>query len=84
MTNQVKIIFVDEAIFSPATRLTRSWSAKLSNTQTQDIRDQIKTHAVVAGISQEAGLEDYLVRVLSIETDSFIEFLKNLIEKNGD
>ena len=51
MNNGIKIVYTDEAIFSPATRLTRSWSSKRNNCSTPDLRDQIKTHAVVAGIS---------------------------------
>ena len=29
--DEIKIVFVDEAIFSPQTRLKRTWSAKLTN-----------------------------------------------------
>jgi hypothetical protein len=78
-----KIVYVDEAIFSPQTRLTRSWSLKRSNILTRDIRDQLVTHAVLAGISMEEGLEGYLVKPLSINQDSFIEYLHSLRERNG-
>ena len=29
--DEVKIVFVDEAIFSPKTRLERAWAARLTN-----------------------------------------------------
>ena len=40
-----------------------------------DNRDRLVTQAVIAGISQEEGLETYLVKDLSINQDSFIEFI---------
>ena len=78
----VKIIFVDEAIFSPKTRMARTWSASRSNVMTPDIRNRLKTQAVVAGISLECGLEAYMIKELSIEQGSFIEFLRSLREVN--
>jgi hypothetical protein len=40
-----------------------------------DNRDRLVTQAVIAGISQEGGLESYLVKEFSINQDSFIEFI---------
>jgi hypothetical protein len=48
---KIKIIFVDEAIFSPQTRLARSWSSGYSNIHMPDNRDKLVTQAVIAGIS---------------------------------
>ena len=38
-----RIIFVDEAVFSPATMLKRSWSNKNSSIRIKDVRNKIKT-----------------------------------------
>ena len=38
-----KIIFIDEAIFSPSTVLKRSWSARNSSIEIKDMRKKVKT-----------------------------------------
>jgi hypothetical protein len=48
-----KIIFVDEAIFSPQTNLERTWSLNRDNVRVIDFRNKIKTHALVSGVSLE-------------------------------
>ena len=48
------------------------------------MRHQIKTMAFVGGISQECGLETYLIRPMSINTESFIEFLEKLRDDNDE
>ena len=40
-----------------------------------DNRDRLVTQAVIAGISQEEGLETYLIKELSIDQYSFMEFI---------
>ncbi len=40
-----------------------------------DNRDKLVTQAVLAEISQEKGLETYLVKEFAINQDSFIEFI---------
>ena len=82
--DQVKIVFVDEAIFSPQTSLAKSWSAKGTNIEQLDMRHKIKTTAYVAGISEECGLETYLLEPQSINQDSFVKFLKKLRKVNKD
>ena len=51
LEEKIKIIYVDEAIFSPQTRLARSWSSGYSNILMPDNRDKLVTQAVIAGIS---------------------------------
>ncbi len=64
--------------------MARTWSAVRSNAMTPDTRDLLKTQAVVAGISAEAGLETYLVRDRSIDQSSFVDFLTDLRATNGN
>lgn len=40
-----------------------------------DNRDRLVTQAVIAGISQEEGLETYLIKEFSIDQYSFMEFI---------
>jgi hypothetical protein len=39
---------------------------KITNASSPDIRDKLTTLAVIAGISKKKELEDYLVKMLSI------------------
>jgi hypothetical protein len=75
ISEKIKIVFVDEAIFSPQTNLDRTWSLERENVRVIDFRNKVKTHALVAGISEDRGLECYLIYPRSINKDSFIEFL---------
>ena len=47
-----------------------------------DNRDRLVTQAVIAGISQEEGLETYLIKDLSIDQYSFMEFIQSLAYQN--
>ena len=58
----MKIIFIDEAIFSSTTSLKRSWSQLNMSIEIPDVRTKIKTYAVIAGISTDLGLESYMIR----------------------
>ena len=49
----IKVIFVDECIFSPQTHLERIWSSKGANIRQLDLRHELSTEALVAGISFE-------------------------------
>jgi hypothetical protein len=48
------------------------------------MRHMIKTTAFVAGISQDSGLETYLLEPYSINQDSFVKFLRKLRKVNKD
>jgi hypothetical protein len=41
----------------------------------------VRAHALVAGISEENGVESYLIVLKSINTESYIDFLKKLKQK---
>ena len=52
-----------------------------SNIEVIDKKITIKTHAIVAGISEDVGLEAYLIKPKSIKTAEYLEFLQQLAEK---
>ena len=58
--------------------LARSWSQKHTNTKQLDLRFELETQALVAAISWEQGLESYMIKPFSINSDSFIDFLEQL------
>ena len=41
----------------------------------------VRAHALVAGVSEEVGLEGYLIVLKAINTESYIEFLRKLKQK---
>ena len=55
--------------------LTRSWSQKHANAKQLDMRFELETHALVSAISWEQGLESYMIKPFSINSDSFIDFI---------
>lgn len=75
---QSKLIFVDEAVFSPVTMLQKSWSLPNDNTKIIDLRTKVKTQAIIAGISSDKGLEHYLIRDRAIANEDFIDFITQI------
>ncbi len=57
-----RIIFIDESMFTTATRLTHAYSSKNTNVVLDESLMSNKALAVVAGVSVDGGLEGYLVR----------------------
>ena len=59
--NNIKVIHVDEAVFTFSTFRNKSWSSAYSNIGVIDKKVTIKAHAIIAGISEDKGLESYLI-----------------------
>ena len=57
----MKIIHLDEAVFTFSTFRNKSWSSAYNNIEVIDKKITIKAHAIIAGISEDKGLESYLV-----------------------
>jgi hypothetical protein len=76
--NQVKFIQADEAVFTFSTFSNKTWSGSYDNIKVFDRKITIKTHAIVAGISEDKGLEEYLISPKSIKSQQYIEFLEKL------
>jgi len=55
--------------------LARSWSQLHTNTKQLDLKFELETQALVAAISWDKGLESYMIKPFSINSDSFIDFL---------
>lgn len=52
-SNQVKFIHADEAVFTFSTFSNKTWSGCYDNIRVFDRKITIKTHAIVAGISED-------------------------------
>ncbi len=79
-----KIIYVDEAMFTTASRVTHAYSAKGTNICVAEVASSVQALAVVAGISVDKGLETFHIQPRSINSQSFISFLQSLLEINTD
>jgi hypothetical protein len=76
----VKFISADEAVFTFHTFTKKSWSGSYNNITVLDRKITVKTHAILAGISEDKGLEHYLVCLKSIKTEEYIQFLERIAE----
>ncbi len=66
-------------MFTTASRMTVSYSAKRSNIVVKEELIKNNALAVIGGVSAENGMEGYLIKPKSIKSDSFITFLENLL-----
>ena len=76
VSSGAKVIFLDEAVFSPNTMLLRSWAPRNRSIEVEDLRHRLTTQAVIAGISVEQRLESYMIKKRSFNLESYMEFLR--------
>ena len=72
------MIYIDEAVFTFNTFLTKAWACSYQNISIPEAKINVRAHALVAGISEENGLESYHIVLKSINTESYIDFLRKL------
>ena len=77
----VKLVWVDEAMFTFNTFSTRAWSAKHQSIEVNDADIRIKAMAFLGAISDNGGLEAYTIHPRSVTTKEFIEFVEMLSDK---
>ena len=77
-----RLVFVDECMFTTATRVGLAFAARGRNIQLQEAAMNNEALAVVGGVSAEGGLESYLIQPRSINSQAFIKFLDNLLGAN--
>ena len=78
-----KLVWVDEAVFSFNTLGTKAWSSKYSSIQIKEVDARVKTMALIAAISEDNGLEAFLIHPKAISTPEFVAFIKILSDKLG-
>nr|AAB42034.1 42 kDa 'D,D35E' transposase [Oxytricha trifallax] len=81
ITNDIKFIHADEAVFTFNTFIQKSWYKRHSNIEVYDQKVKVQTMAILGGISEDAGLETYVIHPRSIKTEQYIKFLEQLREK---
>ena len=78
ITNNIKFIHADEAVFTFNTFINKSWYKKYNNIEVYDQKIKVVTHAILAGISEDGGLESFIIHPRSIKREQYIEFLENI------
>ena len=79
IANGKRIIYTDEAMFTTATMLDRSYAGRHQNVTLEDKLASSPALAVLAGVSQEKGLEAHLMQARSIDSEAFNQYLLSLI-----
>ena len=78
----MRIIFVDETIFSMSTVFTRGFAAKYKNCSHPTGKDYPKAINVIAGISAKFGLEGLVTSKYPINSTKFLTIL-NQFDQQG-
>ena len=75
---RLKLVFLDEAVFTFNTMATRAWFSAYECLKLRDAETRIKTMAIVSAISLDKGLEGYMLHPRSISSPQYISFLETL------
>jgi len=62
----MRLLFIDEAVFSFNTFNSKAWSSSKESIIVKEEKLRIKSQAFIAAISEESGLESYLIHPRSI------------------
>ena len=74
----VKLVWVDEAVFTFNTFRTRAWAGPNHCIQVQDADARVQTMAFIAAISEDRGLEAWAMHPNAITKTEFVAFLEQL------
>jgi hypothetical protein len=77
----VRLVWLDEAMFTFNTFSTRALSAKHQTIEVNDANIRIKTMAFLGKFSDNGGLEPYTIHPNSITIKEFMEFVEMLLAK---
>jgi transposase len=81
----MKLLFLDEAVFSFNTFNTNALSPIYKSLIVKEAKLRIKAQAFIAAISEDQGLESFMIHTRSISSQQFIQFLEQLSRKfNGE
>jgi len=62
----MRLLFIDEAVFSFNTFNSKAWSSSKESIIVKEEKLRIKSQALIAAISEDCGLESYLIHPRSI------------------
>ena len=78
-----KFVYVDEVFFSKSTVMYKAYSHRLTNLAVDQEKIYLKWHIVIAGVSEEKGVEHLCLLDESINQENFKDFLRGLRRRCG-
>jgi hypothetical protein len=84
--SNTQVVYLDETMFNFSTFRSKGWANNRDRIRINDSNLRINTLAVIAAISEEHGLIDYIVHPKVINSEMFVAFINQIAEKlgNGD
>ncbi len=79
---KMRVIFIDETIFSFSTYQAKAWYHRNVNIEASEKLYNMKTLALIAGVSTDRGVDHFAVHPRSITRREFILFLEDLALQN--
>jgi hypothetical protein len=83
LASKKKIVFIDEAMFTYSTNAMLAYAPNRQNICVDEKLSSAPAIAMVAGVSVERGLETWLTKPRSIDSDAFIAFIEQLVSQNS-
>lgn len=80
--NNIRVVFLDEAIFSQSTGPARAWASNNEVIEVDESCFNGKTQALIMAVSEDRGVDHFRIVPRSMDTQKFILFLQELSEKN--
>lgn len=80
--NATRVVFLDEAVFSPATGPTRAWAHNNQVLTVDESAFNMKTQALIMAVSADRGVDHFRLYPRSVQTHHFLEFLEELALTN--
>jgi transposase len=81
--SNTQVIYLDETMFTFSTFRAKGWAHNRDRIRVNDSKLRVTTLAVIAAISEEHGLIDYVVHPKAINTEVFVAFISQIAEKLG-
>ena len=82
--SNTQVIYLDETMFTFSTFRSKGWAHNRERIRINDSEFKVTTLAVIAAISEEHGLIDYIVHPKAINTEVFVAFINQIADKLGD
>ena len=78
----MRILFLDEAIFSHSTGPTKAWAHPNEVVEIDEASFNMKTQALLMAVSIDKGVDHFRLFPRSVSTPEFVEFLEELSKYN--
>ena len=73
--SKTQVVYLDETVFTFSTFRAKGWAHNRERIRVDDSKLKVTTLAVIAAISEEDGLIDYVVHPKAINTEVFVAII---------